>query len=590
MLLLGLGMIVGVVLAALELRRAAPRAPLRALLAFVAAAALGGLAGQPTRRTTVGSSLIVRTSRTASADLRAARESLPGASLLEIGDSLTVTDLLTRSQGAPITFVGDGPSPSWWPALDGRAVRVIQPSAPVPDGFASMRAATSVRLGEPWTIRGRLALATRTGPITLRASGPDGRVDSLQITPDARGRFVLAVRPRSAGRWQWTLDADGQHDTLGVTVLPRVPRTVLLIASTPTFELTALKRRLAEQGERVLVRVRSSKAKVVTEYVNLPTGPAQVRLDDARLREADALVLLGSPADALDDAERRALLRALQNGLGVIRIIRSTRDLGDAGADPALVPGSTRPTEAAQELDGLATRIRGWERSAPVPAAELRFDASTGARVLLRDPSDRALAVVRPIGEGRLAGTLVADAARWRTLGDTLAFDGYWRTFFDAVRAPARTSPWEAEGEARHVVGARVTVSRLVADTVLTEGAVVRLVRPDGRADTLPIVRGGDDPARRVTAFMPRVAGWHELRDDADSTVTHLLIAAARSPAFEATARRTAAAEAMRTRRLTAVGADERRDARAALLPPSVWLLLAVVSASLLWLLQRRDG
>lgn len=589
MLLIGLGVVVGAMLAALELRRAAPRAPLRALLAFVTAAALGGLAGQPTRRTTIGSSLIVQTTRTSSADLRAARDSLPGASLLELGDSLTVTDLLARSQGAPIAFVGDGPAPAWWPALDGHAVRVIQPSAPVPDGFALLRAATSVRLGEPWTIRGRLALASRTAPTMLRASGPDGRVDSVPIASDARGRFELAVRPRSAGHWQWILDAGGEQDTLGVTVLPRVPRTVLLIASTPSFELTALKRRLADQGERVLMRVKSSKAKVVTEYVNLPTGPAQVRLDDARLRDADALVMLGSPVDAFDDAERRALTRALQNGLGVIRIIRSARDLGDA-ADPALVPGRTRATEAAQELDGLATRIRGRERSAPVPAAELRFDVSAGTEVLLRDPSDRALAVVRPIGEGRLAGTLVADAARWRTLGDTLAFDGYWRTLFDAVRAPARTSPWDAEGEARHVVGARVTLSRLVADTVLTAGAAVRLVRPDGGADTLPIVRGGDDPARRVTAFMPRVSGWHALHDDSDSSVTHLLVAAAPSPAFDATARRMAAAEAMRTSRHATVGADVRRDVRVALLPPSVWLLLAVISASLLWLLQRRDG
>jgi len=574
----------GLCLAAFEWRRPARWPALRALLVIAAAAALGGLGGKPTRSASSSTDLIVVTPHATQAERDSAQRLLPDARVLPIDSVETASALRARLGNGRLVLIGDGVPTSWWPTLAELRVAWLPPATPLPAGFATLDAPTSVPLGDVWMVRGRLADTADTRAWVV-AIGPDARRDSARA---ASGRFTMALRPRAAGLWTWRLEHRSAKATVGVSVAPRALRTVLLLAGTPTFELTALKRRLAERGERVIVRVRSSKERVIAEYVNLPTGPSVPRVDAASLRSVDHVVVLGRVRDALAPNEAAALLASVRGGLGVVRIIRQADDVGDATFATALVPGSvTRAEEQDTGTVGQTARVRTLEKSAPVPVAEVRF---TGAgTALLRDASDRVLAVQRAVGEGRVVGTVVTDAARWQTAGDTVSFDGYWRVLFDAARRPARATPWQVDGDVRTAAERVVSLSRLTS-TDSAEAPVV-LTAPSGRVDTLTPVRGADDPARRVLAFVPRDTGWYRLSppDSIAATGVHVT-GMTRDAAFEAfEARTTTSRHAARSADLAAASEATRR-ARVPLFSDTAWLLLLTVAAGTLWLLQRRDG
>lgn len=586
MTLLLVGFLAGVLLGTLEWRRTAPFPGLRAILALVTATALGGLAGAPTRAVEVRTDRILVTPHASAGDVDSARRLLPDAQVVQLADVRTPTALVQQVGAGHLLIVGDGPPAPWWPALASLEPAILAPRTPLPEGIAAIEAPARITLGEAWLVSGRIG-GKRERDRWILATGPDEQRDSVQA--DSAGTFALSLRPRAAGAWSWSLVSGKDTSIIGVDVAPRRAERIILLAGSPSFELTALKRRLAERGDEVIMRVRSSKERVVTEYVNLPTGPAIPRIDAVQLRAADQVVIVGAVNDAVSTTESSTLLRAVRDGLGVIRVINSARDVEGAATDAAFSPGALQAIDQQQEQSGERTaRVRNFPKSAPVPVVAARFGRN--ATILLRDDAERGLAAQRSTGEGRLVGTLITDAARWRTLGDTTTFDRYWRTLFDAAQRPARTTAWRPDGDARLLVNQLRRFSRF--GTEADSGvAAVRWIAPSGQEDTLPLLRGADDPARRVIAVRPQEAGWHRiaLLTGSDSAVAILVQNGELSEAQRAWSARSGA---MHFARVFAAGARNSAPATSTTpwLPAWAWLLLATLSAGALWLLQRRDG
>ncbi|MEP6744990.1 MAG: hypothetical protein ABJB33_05795, partial [Gemmatimonadota bacterium] len=148
-------------------------------------------------------------------------------------------------------------------------------------------------------------------------------------------------------------------------------------------------------------------------------------------------------------------------------------------------------------------RVSGVPISAtPIAAEAALIDRDRFATwTVLDDGQDGALATATTDGAGRVVGTLVTGAGRWRRGGEHEAFGTYWSAL---VHAAARPDPLEPRWE---LGGGPLMVDR--------ETAIGRWGRPPGIAlageDTLTFVADPLAPGRTVAHWWPRQAGWNDL-------------------------------------------------------------------------------
>lgn len=371
------------------------------------------------------------------------------------------------------------------------------PPSPAPSvsGHAASAAVSAPRratAGDPFriTIRGE-----RGAPITL--IGPDGTRDSL---PD--DTLVMAtVHPRAPGRWIWTIVRGARRDTVGVDVRAAPRLAALLVEGRPGFELPALRRLLAAQGARVTLRTRLTGRDDRLQRSGADAPPATL---DARTLAALDVVLLGPDAEAtLSDGERALLGRAVEEGLGLFRMI-----------DAPVAPGPLQPFTAV--ADGTEPREvhpvvgePGAQDGAPtIAAAPLRL---RGGRTLVADRTGHPLAAVADRGRGRVGTTILLTPSRWTLAGVPDAAAAWWSLVLGAVLRPP-AGEWRMPDALETRVDRRVVLERV------GEGAAGALViAPDGRRDSVTLAPAAGDPARGRLAWWPRVPGWHSIVADDDT-------------------------------------------------------------------------
>ncbi len=468
-----------------------------------------------------------------------------------------------------------------WRDLDGAGIRV-DGTTPPSQTIMWVDWTRRITLGETLRVAGRTAT---TGPVQVVLVDPFGRVEIRGDVSPAQPTFALNLPLRAPGRYLARLElrsAAGEvleTNPLPVEVAAPVPLRMLLLASSPSFELRGLRRWAELAGAELLVRTRLSRDVERVDRINLAA--------DAELTptQADLLVLDTTAWAALPATERENLADAVGTGLGLLLLTEAAPGGDDAPLPPAVLPLPGTPDAAAAGRPlTLSIATDDHARLPPLISTAWRLAGDGASSPLLEDDAGQPLAAFEEYGLGRVAVVTVTGTHRWRTAGFDEAHGRFWRTL---VRGTARAQRERSvvASTTLPVVDDRVRLCLRGGDAEALDAAALDVVRPDGM--TVDRVALSRDPGGVPCGFYwPRTAGWHAVAADSESQQRHGWYVFSgedwrgvqRTLAGDAT-RRVAVADTGRP-------VDPGRDGPA--LPPA---LLAVGFASLAgagWLLERR--
>ena len=436
--------------------------------------------------------------------------------------------------------------------------------APVPPGIATIRWAGEVPLGGRLTVRGTTIGVPAGTPILL--VGPQGVADSGRIAADST--FVLETRPPAAARLRYALRIPGVvAETVGVAVVDRPPPRILVLDRSPSFESRYLEDWMRDAGGALAIRAEISRGRYRTRYLN-SSATDLTRLSGPALRSFDVVVLGTRTLAALQPSERAALESAVRDeGLGVV--LRAEQP---AARGSGLLEGFSITAGGGIERIARVAWAGDSSRRGAVGLAPFTLQGDGATRMLAADSGGNLVAAWRRSGAGAVAVTLVATPSRWRLVGETERFAGYWSLLLGAVSRPAAAG-WEAIGPA--MVDRPLRLIRIGPDTA--PAAMVEA--PDGRRDSVFLAQDLIVPSRWEGSYWPRMAGWHRL--NGDSLALDFDVAATGWRTLEATTRERATAERAA---IVAASTPQRRAPGGPRRIPAIVLFVVFVGATaVLW-------
>ena len=450
--------------------------------------AIGSLAVIGLRPTTTRevdpSIVVVATPGATSADARAVADSLGGT----VATSIAELDGRPTS-GTRLHLVGWG--------LDagelrraGDAELTLHPR-PLPTGIRSAEWPMRLELGEPLVVR-LVVGAARGGKVVL--SDRSGPVDSATVARGEGSSVTLRHTPSAVGSERYSIGWQGSVDSFSVVVSEARPPATLILSSAPSREWSDLRDWIAAQGGSVTLRSRMSRDRVGSDRVNSSSEP---KVDRASLAKLDLIVTDGRTIVSLTPAERATLLRAVDDGLGLVLLLDApSRDRRAEGAREffpwrQVSAGEIEVRDVRPEREGV--------RFSSTPITAEPFTLVGGTAVLV-DGQGGTLASTLRRGRGRVTGSVVTGPGRWSRGGEPAAYAAYWSALFRATARPDLTSArWELPGH-----------PTLIDDQVA-------IVRWGGGAptatiggDTITFVRDPLLPERELATWWPRTAGWNE--------------------------------------------------------------------------------
>ena len=556
----------------------------------------------------------------------ALRFALPLANTVAPPDAVVLPDVgaLRRRfpPGGTLHVYGDGLEPSDLDALRGWRVVFHPPGSPSAPAITFLRCPRELPLGAPLELQGRVDGLPPGGTATLALVGPDGSTVETATSPagpDGSAAFGLrASMPPTVGRFDWRLrlarDGTLSDGPLGIAVVPPALPRVLVLETTPRFDTSALRRWFEQAGGTLAARTQLGKD--LYRFFGSAAGntgaPREFNTVDGPLLAGYDLVLAdGRSLLVLTDPERAALRAAVaDHGLGVLAladdaVIPAAASAASAAAkSPAafLLPWTLRPVngvaggdEPAPENADRAVRLR-WPgmplpMNAPAQAAPWEIALPLTQWPLIRDDQGRVVAAAAPLGQGKLALTLVRETGRWNRTDEPAAFAAYWSHLFSQVSRRDQTAGhWSlADGEAGparddaplELVWRGASTGPLLPTTV-TDAT--------GASATLPCIQDGAEPTRWRTTFWPLRPGWHRINgptgQDTTAPFDFRVAAPGDWPALSARRRRLATARFAAASQDAAAASAE--PVAAAEPVPAAWSFgLFLLGAGTLWVERR---
>ncbi|NKF24472.1 carboxypeptidase regulatory-like domain-containing protein [Solimonas marina] len=400
-----------------------------------------------------------------------------------------VPDLATARREHPqlrrIDVIGDGLTPRDQNAARGLRVQYAPPAG---HGLIALQAPQRVRIGQAWTLSGRVAAPA----VQVELHDPSGAVvDRVRV--DSSGAFTLGGTANAGGRLRFSLlTLDAQQHRVDETAVPLIAEggvalDMLVRAGAPDPELKYWRRWARDAGVTLATTIGLS------EGLQIDDGDAS--LTPAALAKADMVVVDERAWPTLGADEKTALLDAVAHGLGLL--LRVTGPVDPAVLDEWRALGFTLTAQdqlrSVQLPGGPATG-----NGAAFAAAALDIGGGTA---IAQDRDGDPLVVAVDHGDGRIAITTLLDSYRLQLAGDGGRYGAWWARIVGAV---ARPRPQRVEPGWRDPVwvGERLALCDIGADA--------RAIAPSG--DATALLRDGD-----CAAYWPREAGWYRLDSDATS-------------------------------------------------------------------------
>jgi hypothetical protein len=386
---------------------------------------------------------------------------------------------------------------------------------------------------------------------------PDGRADSVRTD----SVFTFTAAPRVPGPTLWTLEAGGGREVIGVDVRRPPTPAVVLVEGRPGREGAALARLVMAQGGGLLQRTR------MTAYEDRITAwgtasPVRV-LTDSLLARTDALVLGPGGVATLTRAERDAVARQLQRGLGVVHLVDSV--LTRSPIFPfTVVRRGGGDDQVRVAIDSLHVS------KGAIPAAALSI---SGGPPLLTTLAGAPVAWRTEVGEGALVATRITTPSRWALAGEESIEAAWWAALMGAALRP-EAAEWRLATDALPRVDHPLLIERVGVSgdsAALGEGGTVSDVA----------LRVGGDTLHRTITLWPRDTGWVSISIGADTLRVHVAPRAAFATLDRAVRRRATHEALKNTNPPSSPGAKPAAGVR---VPPwLVWVLLIMMLA-MLWM------
>jgi hypothetical protein len=400
-----------------------------------------------------------------------------------------IPDVATALRQQPgvqrLHVVGDG-----LPARDREAVRGIPlrfTASPVPAGLVEFWQTETITDGAPWQVLGRIHGHKNA---RLEWLDPAGVVQA-RLTLPASGTFAFKQMARVQGRVLYELRLRAANGTLlesfHVPVWVQAARTLRVqsVAGASNAELKVLRRWLLDSGQTLRSRIDLAPSFALEN--------ARVDLSPAGLQGTDVLLFDERAWQNLSAGQRQNIRAAVNTGLGVL--LRITGPLAnETRADFRQMGIQIEAAELPQaiKLENKAEAIELSRQPVKVDAAQ--------SRVLLESAQDQALALSRPLGQGRVAVLWLTDSYRLALAGNMPQYGQAWSALFSDI-----ARPYERSGPT--FVNAQHWQSQRMVICNLDEGASV--VFANTRTAVLPEAIG---PIPGCAGFWPQSPGWHALQ------------------------------------------------------------------------------
>jgi hypothetical protein len=160
---------------------------------------------------------------------------------------------------------------------------------------------------ENWRLSGRVS--TRGSEAKVILSLPNG--DKREVILDEESLFEIESKAPSKGLYEYKISlvqagTDTIQEILPIQVKAAAKLKMLLLAESPNFEFNYFKNYWSALGHGLLQKVRISKDKYSTSYVNMPEVAVD-RISEQVLDEFDLLMLDISTWNGLSNAERNVI-------------------------------------------------------------------------------------------------------------------------------------------------------------------------------------------------------------------------------------------------------------------------------------------
>lgn len=387
-----------------------------------------------------------------------------------------------------------------------------------PSGFRWIDAPASAPLGAPIVVRG-LYHHARNDTAELCFADPLRTVDSLKLTSVGDTHFEFVITPQHSGQYLYTLlsrtvAGDTLHkEHVPLCIEPVDTLTVLLVESAPSFETRQLRAWLAARGSRVASRTTISKEKTATEFLNLSSRSLSP-LNDAVLSAFEVLMLDAVSLSLLSAAERAALARALENGLGILLFVNDIESLQQLPADWQRRFGVS--TAAIMDDEPREVEVRLVDQSlADVPllpafATVLHHGGRT--KVLAHTVLQQPLATVTLHGFGHTGCSAVQETYRWALMGRHDVYAAYWSTILKHLARP------KPERSVWRLLTSVPTVNAPLRWLLHTrQPHPLGIVQTGAVSDTFFLMQDVYEPTLWRGTYWARTAGWHCLSDGRSS-------------------------------------------------------------------------
>ncbi len=276
----------------------------------------------------------------------------------------------------------------------------------------------------------------------------------------------------------WAIDSSGTvHDyyPIGMDTRTATPMRFLVLSSFPKFEYRFIREHLAAEGHQVTSRTMVSRNTFTWEFLN----SAAVRSDPfRRLDVFDMLIMDEDTFNKLSGNERKLLLNAIDNGLGLLMIDPVNALSSDQFLDQKLPPFE-RVKRTVIDM--------GSQRLNILPFAFLNESENTDWQATLTH------------GGGQISFSLLSETYPLLLSGDSVSYRAIWSDLIFKTARTKETARIDLMDDSERHVDERMTVS------------VYSRSRPSLSIDNFKVALEQDRIIREkwLGYYWPADSGWH---------------------------------------------------------------------------------
>lgn len=302
---------------------------------------------------------------------------------------------------------------------------VFHPS-PLPSGIQSVHWNKYMKSGEQLILSGNY-LNNSEKPIKLILNGMGTNLDSVNLPAAKSEDFQLKIIPKHLDKAVYTLIGIAEKDTIlnekvPVFVQAKDSLKVLILSSSPDFEIKFLKNWLFENQYSIAFRSAISKNKFNTEFLNFRRTTLD-RITPNILKNFDLMISDPDELSNLSRIENQTLLTQINNGMGLILIADSIPRAEGFFNEIFETRPLVREDEKMISLSWDDYKTKKMTRGS---SCSFRILPGEGNQTLVKDSKANIIASSKLLGRGRLLISSLNDSYTW-VLGDDLkSYSSYW--------------------------------------------------------------------------------------------------------------------------------------------------------------------